>query len=207
MSQTDNTTADLAADLVQPAAKTTAATPSGDLEWTYSGKAMRAQCILYWIITTILVGAAVYATVIAGGNNFFAAIWIAEIVLNFLLWGHFFVVYFYRTLTIRYKMTDRRLYTYRGLFTRTSDSMELMFIDDIQLTQTLWDRVLNGGVGTILIRSPADQSHPELKITGVDGPQKIFTRIDEIRTELRRRRAILSSGNYDDGGELVANDL
>ncbi len=188
MSQTAPTNP--AEDIVQPAHSDSAV--SGDLEWAYSGKAMRAQCILYWIITIVLVAFGVYATGFAGWNNYFAAIWITVIAVGLLLWGHFFVLYFYRTLTIRYRMTDQRLYTHRGLFTRTSDSMELIFIEDIQLVQTLWDRILNGGVGTILIRSSADQSHPELKISGVDGPQEIFGRIDGIRSELRKRRAIMA---------------
>ncbi len=195
MSQTDNT--DPVDDLVQPAAENSgtasAASTPGDLEWTYSGKAMRAVCILYWCITIMLVAFGVYLTMFAGLNDYYLPIWGCSLGVAAVLWLVFYTVYFYRTLTIRYKMTDQRLYTYRGLFTRTSDSMELLFIEDILLIQTLWDRILNGGVGTIVIRSSADQSHPELKITGVDGPQEIFTRIDAVRTELRKKRAIMAT--------------
>ena len=164
----------------------------GDLEWAYSGKAMRAQCILYWVITILLFAAGIYATFIAGMNDHFMVIWISVVVLSMALWIHFLTVYFYRTWTIRYKLTDQRLYTYQGFFTKMSDSMELIFIEDIQMIQTLWDRLFNGGVGKIVIHSSADKTDSTLVLKGIDDPNLIFVRIDEIRTELRKKRAIMS---------------
>jgi hypothetical protein len=189
-----------------PVVNPTAGTPeqtagkSGDIEWGYSGKALRAQYVLYWFITIVLLVLGVVLSVEL--NRHYAWIWGSITVLLAIGWIQFCCVYFYRTWSIRYKLTDLRLYSYTGLFTKAQDSMELVFIEDIQLTQTFWDRLLNGSVGTIKIYSNADKTNPRpeeggnsvLVISGVDNPQEKFERIDNIRSELRKRRAMLATG-------------
>lgn len=180
-------------DMVSPEGENGNAKGGGDMEWTYSGKAFRAQCILYWIVTFALFALGMYLTMFGGGmNEHFLPVWIGVVVLVAAMWIQFFTVYFYRTWTIRYKLTDQRLYTYQGFFTKTSDSMELIFIEDIQMVQTLWDRLLNGGVGRIIIHSSADKTDAVLVLKGIDEPNRIFVRIDEARTELRKKRAIMA---------------
>lgn len=182
-------------DLVSPEPDNNGAAETkknGDLEWSYSGKAFRAQFFLYLVITVLLFAGAAYLTFFAGWNQHFLPIWISAVVLTAILWVQFFTVYFYRIWTIRYKLTDQRLYTYKGFFTKKSDSMELIFIEDMQLIQTLWDRLLNGGVGRIIIHSSADKTDSELILKGIENPNEIFVRIDEVRTELRKKRAIMA---------------
>jgi uncharacterized membrane protein YdbT with pleckstrin-like domain len=109
-----------------------------------------------------------------------------------LLWLQFFATYCYRTWTLHYKLTNHRLYVYRGFFTKTSDSMELVYIEDVQLIQTFWDRLLNGGVGRLVIFSSADKTHPQLAIAGIENPQSIFEKVDTARANVRAKRAIIS---------------
>jgi Predicted membrane protein len=183
-------------DLVSPDNDTAAKNgkeKSGDLEWAYSGKAMRTQCVFYWIITILLFAVGIYLTMFGPCKDHFLIVMVSAVVLVALLWVQFFTVYFYRIWTIRYKLTDQRLYTYQGFFTKTSDSMELIFIEDIQMIQTLWDRMFNGGVGRIVIHSSADKTDSILTLKGIDNPAYIFDRIDEIRTELRKKRAIMQA--------------
>jgi len=170
-----------------------------DVEWAYSGKAMRGQNILYSLITLVLLCAAVTVTI--KWNRYYAPAWLGFIVLTVVLWAQFCCVYFYRIWTIRYKLTDLRLYCYKGFFTKTQDTMELAFIEDISVTQTLWDRLINGGVGTIKIYSGTDKTNPKpeeggnsvLCICGVDEPKVLFEEIDNRRSELRRTRSILQA--------------
>ncbi|MDR2706898.1 MAG: PH domain-containing protein [Planctomycetaceae bacterium] len=163
-----------------------------EIQWAYSGKAMRAQCCLYWIITLLLFGGGLYLTFTGLLNTAYLWVWIGIVILTALLWIQFFAAYFYRTWTLHYKLTTHRLYTYQGLFTKTSDSMELVYIEDVQLVQTFLDRLLNGGVGRLVIFSSADKTHRQLIITGIENPQSIFEKVDTARANVRAKRAIIS---------------
>ncbi len=65
----------------------------------------------------------------------------------------------YRVGTIKYELTTHQFYHEVGIFRRVRDVIEVIDIDDLKLERTLWDRVVNGGVGTVVIRS-ADPSNP-----------------------------------------------
>ncbi|MDR2757159.1 MAG: PH domain-containing protein [Planctomycetaceae bacterium] len=167
-------------------------TEKEEIQWSYSGKTMRAQCFLYWIITFLLFGGGLYLTFFTGLNFVYLWIWIGIVGLAIILWFQFFTIYLYRTWTLHYKLTNHRLYVYQGFFTKTSDSMELVYIEDVQLVQTLWDRLLNGGVGRLVIFSSADKTHSQLVISGIENPQSIFEKIDTARANVRAKRAIIS---------------
>ena len=172
------------------------ASAAENVQWSYSGKALRAQTLLFVLLSLILVGGGLYAT--------FAAEWLAEHYLAawcaitgglVLLWGYHYTVYFYRTYTIRYRLTETHLYSHRGLFTHVSDSMELVLIDDAQLIRTLFDRVFNGGVGTIILFCAADKTTDgKLILKGIDKPKEIFEKVNSLRTALRAKRSILTGG-------------
>ncbi|MDR1963728.1 MAG: PH domain-containing protein [Planctomycetaceae bacterium] len=163
-----------------------------EVQWGYSGKAMRAQCFLYWVVTFLLFGGGVYLTITGLLDAAYFWAWIGIVVFAAVLWIQFFATYCYRTWSLRYKLTNHRLYTYQGLFTKTSDSMELVYIEDVQLVQTFFDRVFNGGVGRLVIFSSADKTHRQLVIAGIENPQSIFEKVDIARADVRAKRAIIS---------------
>jgi len=166
---------------------------SVNIEWSYSGKAMRAQALLDVLLSLIMGGVGIYATFIAHSPRHLW-IWYGIIGGVVILWGYYYTVYFYRVYTIRYRLTERHLYCYRGLFTRVSDSMELIHINDVRLVQTLFDRIFNGGVGKLVIFCTQDKTDGELLLAGIDKPGEIFEKIDSLRTALRTKRSILPSG-------------
>jgi uncharacterized membrane protein YdbT with pleckstrin-like domain len=165
-----------------------------DMEWSYSGKAMRAQAILFWILTLAVTAGGLYATFTNLLGSFYFIVWCGIAAGLVLLWGYFYTIYFYRVWTIRYKLTDQRLYAYRGLLTRTSDSMELVYIEDVQLIQTLFDRLFNGGVGRLTIFCPSDRTDNKFILTGIDKPMEVFEKIDSARAAVRAKRSILTGG-------------
>jgi uncharacterized membrane protein YdbT with pleckstrin-like domain len=171
-----------------------------NVEWSYSGKTMRTQQILYWLITLVLIGGGVALSVfgILGtgsvlGLDIYRTVWGVIIVILAVMWVSFLATYYYRTWTLKYRLTETRLYSMRGLFTKTTDSMELVYIEDVQLKQTLWDRLFNGGVGCLEIFSAADKTHSTLYVKGIDEPNKIFEILDNARAEIRKNRAVLSN--------------
>ena len=163
-----------------------------NVEWSYSGKAMRAQAFSFVLFSLLAVGGGLYATFTGWLGSSYLPAWYSIAGAMVLLWGYYYAVYFYRTWTIRYRLTDQRLYTHRGLLTRTSDSMELIYIDDMRLVQTLFDRLFNGGVGCLIIFCRADKTDSKLVLAGIEKPHEIFEKIDSTRTALRAKRSILT---------------
>ena len=161
-------------------------------EWAYSGKAMRARCALYWAVTLIVIGSTFFLTANEALGNAYSLVWGGVLVCLALLWIHYFCVYFYRTWTIRYRLTEYQLDTIQGFFTKTVDTTELLNIADLQMVVTLWDRVLNGGVGKIIVHSSTDKTHPELPLIGIENPQEMFDILNVARAEIRKRRALIS---------------
>jgi uncharacterized membrane protein YdbT with pleckstrin-like domain len=168
-------------------------TSSGELnlEWSYSGKALRAQALLFALISLALVGGGLYATFVV---KYSLTAWYCIAGCLLLLWGYHYSIYFYRIYTIRYKLTERHLYADRGLFTQVRDTTELIHIDDVQLVQTLFDRIFNGGVGRLVIFCAADKTDTKLTLLGIDKPREIFEYINSARTALRAKRSILTGG-------------
>ena len=165
-----------------------------NIEWSYSGKALRAQALLFLLLSLLLVGGSVYASFVNWYGKAYLMAWCCITGCLILLWGYHYAIYFYRTYTIRYKLTERHLYAHRGLFTQVSDTTELLHIDDVQLVQTLFDRLLNGGVGSLVIFCAADKTDKKLVLTGIDKPAEIFEKINSTRTALRAKRSILTGG-------------
>ncbi|MGL4595811.1 MAG: PH domain-containing protein [Thermoguttaceae bacterium] len=163
------------------------------IEWNYSGKAMRARCLLNWFISFVVLAGMVYLTFTNNiPETIYSISWIVCGACLVLLWVHFYVVYFYRVWTMRYKLTPQQLYSYEGLFTKKSDSMELLYIDDLQLIVTLWDRILNGGVGKIIVHSTSDKTHEHLTLAGIENPNHIFETMNEYRSKVRAKRGFIS---------------
>lgn len=164
-------------------------------EWAYSGKAMRARFVLYWIITLLVLGGTVYLTMIGKqlADGAFVPTWIGVVVALLLLWVQFYTTYFYRTWTIRYKLDEQRLDSRCGFFTIEHDTTELLYIDDIKLVITLWDRILNGGVGKIIIYSTADKTDKQLVLKGIENPQDLFDKLNSARLNVRRKRGFITS--------------
>ncbi len=163
------------------------------IEWGYSGKAMRAQCLLYWVITiAVLAGMGYLSFINMIPATMFKIAWGGAVGFILLLWLQFICLYCYRTWTIRYRLTEHRLDTIQGLFTKTTDTMELLYIDDQTKILTLWDRIFNGGVGKIILYSSVDKTDRVNRLIGVDDPQKIFDLINDARARVRAKRGFIT---------------
>ena len=101
------------------------------------------------------------------------------------LWFWLASIYWYRTNFIRYRLAEAHLYYEHGLFRRTIDTMELISIADLRMQQTLWDRLINGGVGMVEVFSVSDRTDETLKMMGLENPQEVLEKIDNARRRLR----------------------
>lgn len=172
----------------QVAAERVAAANSSDPERTlwkggFSAKAMYGTWIACALLTVIAV---VAAALLATGESANIA-WMITLALVMLMWCYAICVYFYRRLAMHYELTTQRFIHQAGLFSRTTDRIEVIDIDDVSYSQGIVQRML--GVGKIRVSS-SDRSHPELLLYGIDRVPEIATLIDDVRREERRRRSL-----------------
>jgi len=88
-----------------------------------------------------------------------------------------------RKLSLRYRLTNDRLFTERGILSRRFDELELIRVDDVTVGQSLFQRWLDVGSVTVL---STDASNPRLAIEGVLRPLELK---ELLRSQVRARRA------------------
>jgi membrane protein YdbS with pleckstrin-like domain len=88
-----------------------------------------------------------------------------------------------RRLSPRYKLTNHRLFTERGILGRQHDELELIRVDDISVNQNFMQRLF--GVGAIKVLS-SDSSTPVLTMEGIAHPLEFK---ELLRSQVRARRS------------------
>ncbi|NLS97880.1 MAG: PH domain-containing protein [Planctomycetaceae bacterium] len=159
--------------------------------WTeggYSPKALNARFYNTIAVTILLLLLPLWLTMRQEWGNW---VWYPALILIVALWIWFVCVRIYRVWTIKYQLTAHQFYHEEGIFRRVRDVVEVIDIDDMKLERTLWDRMVNGGVGTVIIKS-TDQSNPELRLVGLDNPEVVFKSLDDARQKERVARGLKS---------------
>lgn len=144
----------------------------------YSAKAMAGSFLAAGVLTLL---AAVLAAF--GGPPAWAAFLIGAIVV----WGGLGLLYLYRRVTVRYRLSTFRFFHDTGLLSRTGNRVEVIDIDDVTVEQGPIERML--GVGTIHIAS-SDKTNPELALPGIDDARRVADLIDGTRRAERNRRGL-----------------
>lgn len=144
----------------------------------YSAKAMAGTFLAVGVLSVL---AAVLAALggLPGGVVF--------VVGAIVVWGGLGLLYLYRRLTVRYRLSTYRFFHDTGLLSRTGNRVEVIDIDDVTVHQTLIERMF--GVGKVRIVS-SDQSHPQLDLPGIEDPKKVANLIDGARRAERQRRGL-----------------
>jgi membrane protein YdbS with pleckstrin-like domain len=97
------------------------------------------------------------------------------------------LVYWMESRSTRYEITTQRVRIERGLFSKSTQDIELYRIDDIVIEQPLGMRML--GYGQLILRS-TDRSLPEVRIAGVPGFSALADQIREHALRERERRGV-----------------
>jgi uncharacterized membrane protein YdbT with pleckstrin-like domain len=148
----------------------------------FSPKAMLGYWLLAAIITVGGIIAGVVFSVPTGG-----AVWLFVVLLLVALWGGLILYYVYLRYGMSYELTSQRLVHKVGLFSQTTNRIEVIDVDDVSFHQSFIERLM--GVGTIRILS-SDTSDPMLVIRGIDEVKRISNMIDNVRRDERRRRGM-----------------
>jgi len=86
------------------------------------------------------------------------------------------------TASLQYTLTDQRMILRRGVFSRSTDYVELYRVKDSHFTQTFIERLL--GLGTIRLRTTQD-SLPVVDMVGMNAPEPLW---NQIRSLVEARR-------------------
>jgi membrane protein YdbS with pleckstrin-like domain len=145
---------------------------------TYSPKAMAGSALAAVAVTLLGLVIAFFAGPLA---------WAVFGIGAVALWVGLALVYWYRRMTVRYRLSTFRFFHDSGLLSRTGNRVEVIDIDDVTVHQGLIERML--GVGTISIRS-SDTTDPELRLPGIENAKEVADLIDGTRRAERQRRGM-----------------
>jgi uncharacterized membrane protein YdbT with pleckstrin-like domain len=104
-----------------------------------------------------------------------------------LLWGGLLLSLAVQRLSVKYRLTNQRLFHEKGILRRVTDRIEVIDIDDVTVVQGIVERMLN--VGTIRVTS-SDRTNPELQMPGIDDVKIVADMIDKARRAERERRGL-----------------
>ena len=86
-----------------------------------------------------------------------------------------------------YSFSNNKFYLKKGVFTTHSEEILLYRILDLQLKQTLWQKIF--GVGTITLTT-ADKSTPILEIKSVKTPERVRKALSNLVEQRRDEKRV-----------------
>ena len=146
----------------------------------YSPKAMYGP----WIAAALATIAALVAVLLWRNDTLGWSVFGIAVVL---VWGGLGLTLAIRRLSVKYRLTNHRLFHEQGILRRVTDRIEIIDIDDVTLEQGIVERML--GVGTIHVSS-SDRTSPELLMPGIDNVKQVADTIDNARRAERQRRGL-----------------
>ena len=179
------------------------------IQWkgcSYSVKTFRTRT-LFWAILTIILLVLGFKFIGTGLDELWKKIaWGVLVGILVIGWVWLWVKILYCRFTIHYRLNYETLEIKKGLFRQTTDTVQIVQVNDLKLVQTLFDKLINGNVGTLFLYT-SDSTDPKLKLSGIDKPVEAFNSINFLRNEFVRRRGIKSFDNSglsdDDGGGFL----
>jgi len=95
-----------------------------------------------------------------------------------------FLAALYKKHSILYRLSTQRFFVYHGLVSRKVEELELFRVRDVQVTQSVFERLLKFGKLTVF---STDQTSPKFEMIGVRDPLKVKDTI-RINYRLSRKR-------------------
>lgn len=103
--------------------------------------------------------------------------------------GGLMLPYLYLTIRcLRYTITTRLIEREKGLVFKRVDSLDLGRVKDVELTQSLFQRIVK--VGTLEIYS-SDKTDPALRIECIPQPRPVYEKLRDAVIRLSQRRGIM----------------
>ena len=88
----------------------------------------------------------------------------------------------------KYRISNYRIDVEEGLLSKRIDTMELWHVDDVDMVQSVFDRMV--GVGTITIRSN-DATNPILDLRSLPEPRRLLEAVKQRIIAVKRQRGVV----------------
>ncbi len=140
----------------------------------------RSTLLFYFLglIVAVILGAIAYAAESTG-----AGVLVAGAVFAILL-----VVGYVRRVFTRYTITNQRLVIRKGIVARHIDQTRIERLQDIQTTQSVFERIL--GIGSVDFDTAGGERHDDaFRFAGVADPTGIVHKVDEAMHQLQQPQA------------------
>lgn len=119
-----------------------------------------------------------------------AARWIFGWILAPVLIDFFMLIpVWVRLRSTRWKLTSRRIEVESGLFNKKIDAIELWRVRDLELRQSLMDRLF--GVSSLLVTAHDDRE-PVLEVRGLPGGRAVYDRLMSAVMNARQQRGVMN---------------
>ena len=92
------------------------------------------------------------------------------------------------TTSVRYRITNYRIDYERGLLTKNIDTLELWHVEDLHFHQSLFDRLQNIGIITVISK---DDKMPTLVIWGLPNPRPLYETLKQRVIAVKRQRGVI----------------
>jgi uncharacterized membrane protein YdbT with pleckstrin-like domain len=93
-----------------------------------------------------------------------------------------------RIRSVRFTITRRLIEREQGVIFKRVDALDLARVKDIELSQSLFDRLV--GIGTIVVYS-TDKTSPTLLIEAVPNPRPVYEQLRDAVMEITQRRGVV----------------
>ncbi len=138
------------------------------------------------LLDCVGVGAAIYSTT-SGAGTLQQPLLIGGIAL--LLASGIMLAYVVITVRMtRYKITNKLIERESGIILKRTDSLDLARVKDVQLTQSIVDRMAN--IGTIEVFS-TDRTDPAMYVEALPNAKPVYEKLRDAVIEISQRRGIV----------------
>lgn len=138
------------------------------------------------LLDLVGVGAAIYSTT-SGAGSLQQPLLIGGIAL--LLASSIMLAYVIITVRMtRYKITNKLIERESGIVLKRTDSLDLARVKDVQLTQSIVDRMV--GIGTIEVFS-TDRTDPAMFVEALPNAKPVYEKLRDAVIEISQRRGIV----------------
>jgi uncharacterized membrane protein YdbT with pleckstrin-like domain len=101
--------------------------------------------------------------------------------------GLAYLVYYFRSVAVKYRITTQRITIERGIFSKSRNVVELFRVDDFDLLQPLGMRIF--GFGALRIKS-SDRSVADICLYGIEDVEALYEQLRESSLRERERRGV-----------------
>ncbi len=168
----------------------------------FSGKALRFATFLNILLTIIYIALFIWYFKFFNGILVPWALYSLMLGVPVLYWLIFWFQFLYKKYSLCYVLEQKKLKRTKGVIFYQYDVTMIAQIEDVTSKQSFIDALINGGTGTLILRTtdPSDKEESNaskgiIVIKGVEDIQKVDALFSDLISDYQKTKAIGSANN------------